>query len=353
MTLLEAMVAGRPIIATSIGSNRELAAQAEMAQLVPPGDPQALCNAVLRFVREPALRAQVGSNARALFESRYTETRMLRSYLQLYFDLIKLKCADETIATLPACTFAGLETPGRRLFCEVHSDASSDTGQLMARAATIHRAKATQISGRGGVIRKALASDLPGIVAIHQAAFRRFFLTRLGRDFLVRYYGLVLNYRAGIVLVSEKRGALQGFVSGFVDSSEFYRFMWSKRRMFVLPVLIAFVRHPSLGTKVLQGIQRIQTQATGGLMRSCELSSIAVAPVAAGSGLGMTLMRAFLAQAWSMDAQCVSLATDADDNERANALYRRAGFQHVRRFLHSKGRWMNEYVIQRVDAYNS
>ena len=48
-----------------------------------------------------------------------------------------------------------------------------------------------------------------------------------------------------------------------------------------------------------------------------------------------------------MEAQCVYLTTDADGNDAANAFYRDAGFQHTRRFLQRKGRWMNEYVIHR------
>jgi ribosomal protein S18 acetylase RimI-like enzyme len=83
------------------------------------------------------------------------------------------------------------------------------------------------------------------------------------------------------------------------------------------------------------------------LARSSELSSIAVAPEASGNGLGKTLVEAFLAKSWSMDAQCVYLTTDADGNDHANALYRETGFEHVRLFVQRKGRWMNEYVIHR------
>jgi ribosomal protein S18 acetylase RimI-like enzyme len=54
-----------------------------------------------------------------------------------------------------------------------------------------------------------------------------------------------------------------------------------------------------------------------------------------------------------MDAQCVYLTTDADGNEMANALYRKSGFQHTRRFLQRKGRWMNEYVIDRGEPKES
>jgi glycosyltransferase involved in cell wall biosynthesis len=95
MALLEAMAAGKPIIATSIGSQVEVASQADMAQLVPPADPEALCEAILRFARDPALMVRFGTNARVLFESHYTEERMLNAYMQLYFDLLKVKCPAE------------------------------------------------------------------------------------------------------------------------------------------------------------------------------------------------------------------------------------------------------------------
>ena len=195
------------------------------------------------------------------------------------------------------------------------------------------------------LVRQATAEDLPGIVTIHQKAFSTFFLTRLGNEFLRRYYALVLQYRAGIVLVSERCGVLEGFVCGFVEPPEFYRLMWRNKRIFALPALSALVRHPSLAGGMLYGVQRVQTSASKEPVRSCELSSIAVAPEAGGNGLGLALVQAFLAWARSMDAQCVYLTTDADGNEPANTLYRQVGFQHTHHFLQRKGRWMNEYVI--------
>jgi ribosomal protein S18 acetylase RimI-like enzyme len=204
--------------------------------------------------------------------------------------------------------------------------------------------------GRPGVVRKARVDDLPGIVAIHQKAFSRFFLTQMGSEFLHRYYQLVLNYRAGIVLVSEDCGSLLGFVCGFVDPAQFYRLMWRNRRIFARPALLALFHRPSLAANVLHGIQRIQASASQAPALSCELSSIAVAPDRGRSRLGNGLVEAFLAHAWSMEAQCVYLTTDAEGNEAANALYRKSGFQHARRFLQRKGRWMNEYVIHRAQA---
>ena len=203
--------------------------------------------------------------------------------------------------------------------------------------------------GRVSSVRQATTKDLPGIVIIHQKAFSNFFLTRLGGEFLRRYYALVLNYPAGIVLVSERSGMLDGFACGFVEPPEFYRLMWSNKRIFTLPALSALIRRPSLAAGVLYGVRRIQTSASKGPARSCELSSIAVAPEAGGNGLGKALVQAFVEQARSMDAQCVYLTTDADGNEPANALYRQVGFQHTQRFLQRKGRWMNEYVMNRIE----
>ncbi len=75
-----------------------------------------------------------------------------------------------------------------------------------------------------------------------------------------------------------------------------------------------------------------------------------MAPEAGGNGLGKALMNAFLARARAMDAHCVYLTTDAEGNDAANAFYRDVGFQHTRRFLQRKERWMNEYVIKGSDG---
>jgi ribosomal protein S18 acetylase RimI-like enzyme len=123
--------------------------------------------------------------------------------------------------------------------------------------------------------------------------------------------------------------------------------MWRNKRVFMLPALGAVLRNPSLTSKMLSGIQRVQTSAAQAQPVTCELSSVAVMPEVSGNGVGKSLVRAFLAHSWNMQAECVSLTTDADENDTANRLYRDTGFTVVRRFLQRKDRWMNEYVIQR------
>lgn len=339
IALLEAMSAAKPIIATNIGSHQELVSQGDIALLVPPADPQALCETILQMARDPILMARLGTRARALYEHRYTEARMLNEYRSLYSDLLKEKC--QALSVL------------KRLASDVRADECKKDSQSLADAAPPEtRSAMTQqenVTADWPGVRRATALDLLDIVRIHQKAFANYFLTTLGTDFLTRYYALVLNYRAGIVLVSERGGRLEGFACGFVDPSAFYRLMWRNRCAFVLPALSALLRQPSLAAGVLYGVRRIHTSATRESAKSCELSSIAVAPEASGNGLGKALIRAFTAQARSMAAECIYLTTDAEGNEQANMLYRHAGFQRTQRFLQRKGRWMNEYVINQLD----
>ncbi len=200
-----------------------------------------------------------------------------------------------------------------------------------------------------GLLRPAEENDLPEIVMLHERAFRKAFLTRLGSGFLHSYYRVALSYPARIFLISESGGKLEGFACGFLHPEEFYRLMRRRQWSFLIPMLLAVLRQPSLIARVIYRVESVRKPApeeSGGM---CELSSIAVVPEAAGKGIGKALIRAFLAQAWAMGAAQVYLSTDADHNEPVNAFYRKAGFHLQRRFGQYKGRLMNHYEMARPE----
>lgn len=91
IALLEAMAASKPIVTTSIGSNLEVVQDGVSAVLVPPKDPGALAEAIIRLYSNPQLRERLGSEARRVFEERYTEERMLQAYMDLYSMLFREK----------------------------------------------------------------------------------------------------------------------------------------------------------------------------------------------------------------------------------------------------------------------
>jgi len=91
ISLLEAMAAGKPIIASAIGSNREATGDGDAAYLVPVGSSDRLADAMVELARNPGKRAELGSRARRIWEERYTLARMHRQYIDLYYEALSAK----------------------------------------------------------------------------------------------------------------------------------------------------------------------------------------------------------------------------------------------------------------------
>jgi glycosyltransferase involved in cell wall biosynthesis len=66
--LLEAMAAGRAVVASSVGGIPELVVDGETGLLVPPGDAAALRHALQRMLDDPTLRRRMGAAGRKRVE---------------------------------------------------------------------------------------------------------------------------------------------------------------------------------------------------------------------------------------------------------------------------------------------
>jgi glycosyltransferase involved in cell wall biosynthesis len=82
--LLEAMAAHLPVVATRVGGIPEVLADEHNGLLVPPRDPRALADAILRLVRDPPLAARLAEAAWQTVVSRFSFDRMTRSFQDLY-----------------------------------------------------------------------------------------------------------------------------------------------------------------------------------------------------------------------------------------------------------------------------
>jgi glycosyltransferase involved in cell wall biosynthesis len=85
------MAMQRAVVATDVGGNNELIRDGATGLLVPPGDPQALCDAILRLLADPSLRASLGANAREFVSKDYSESSMISRYEALYRSLVSAK----------------------------------------------------------------------------------------------------------------------------------------------------------------------------------------------------------------------------------------------------------------------
>ncbi len=84
ISLLEAMAAGKPIIATDIIGNREVVRDGITGRLVPPADPPALARALLQLIGDPALAGRLGQQAQQHAIIHFSAERMIQETLELY-----------------------------------------------------------------------------------------------------------------------------------------------------------------------------------------------------------------------------------------------------------------------------
>ena len=84
LTLLEAMAAGLPVVATRVGGNPEVVAHGETGVLVPPGAPEALADAMVWMLRQPRARERMGLLARRRIEDCFHVRRTVDAYEQMY-----------------------------------------------------------------------------------------------------------------------------------------------------------------------------------------------------------------------------------------------------------------------------
>lgn len=84
ISVLEALAAGRPVIATNVGGIPEAIDDGKNGFLIPTGDPDSLASAMLRFIENPALIDRFGSAARNRVLKQYTVQRNLKELLVVY-----------------------------------------------------------------------------------------------------------------------------------------------------------------------------------------------------------------------------------------------------------------------------
>ncbi len=77
LSILEAMGAGLPVVATAVDGTPEAVVDGETGYLVPPADPAALATAVNRMLGDRVLAASMGRNGRARAEAHFSETALI------------------------------------------------------------------------------------------------------------------------------------------------------------------------------------------------------------------------------------------------------------------------------------
>jgi len=97
-TVLEAMASGLPVVATRVGGNPELVQDGVSGILVPVGDAEALGEAIMALLDDPATRRAYGTAAQARIQREFDWDNTVREYLGVYDAVLGKNSRDSTQA---------------------------------------------------------------------------------------------------------------------------------------------------------------------------------------------------------------------------------------------------------------
>jgi glycosyltransferase involved in cell wall biosynthesis len=89
--ILEAMAARKPVIATRVGGIPEAVVDDTTGLLVPPGDPEALANAILTLLQDPRRAETMGAAGRIRAEREFALERMIAETVRVYAEILGLQ----------------------------------------------------------------------------------------------------------------------------------------------------------------------------------------------------------------------------------------------------------------------
>jgi glycosyltransferase involved in cell wall biosynthesis len=87
-TILEAMACACPVLATRVGGNAELVDAGATGELVPPGDVEAMAQALAALAADPARAVRMGQAGRLRVEQHFSLQAMVGAYQDLYARLL-------------------------------------------------------------------------------------------------------------------------------------------------------------------------------------------------------------------------------------------------------------------------
>jgi glycosyltransferase involved in cell wall biosynthesis len=101
VSILEAMSMAKPVVATNVGSIREVVANGVTGYLVNPGDVAALADRVVELLDDPLRSVEMGSAARDVVSERWSVDAMVRRYERLIAGVYRTK-HPQTVPELTA-----------------------------------------------------------------------------------------------------------------------------------------------------------------------------------------------------------------------------------------------------------
>ena len=91
VAIIEAMAAAKPVVATRVGGVADVVEHDRSGLLVPPGNPDALADEIVRLAADPHERSRLGAAGRQSVVERFSPDRLVGDIERLYVDALARK----------------------------------------------------------------------------------------------------------------------------------------------------------------------------------------------------------------------------------------------------------------------
>ncbi len=325
--LIAYLLAARPVLAAvdPESDTQAFMQEARCGVCIPPANPEAMADAILKLRKDPESASVMGSNGRKYAEKRFSRSACVPDLIRLLESVRGKRTAE---ADPPAGDRSGAARP-------------PGSGEDARR-----RAPAEEPDADGFRIVPMAPEHVSAAVRVHLRSFPGFFLTFLGPRFLALFYSELLRDHGHVAFVAlDRSSSVSGLAVGVTRPSGFYRRLIMHRLLsFLLNSFPAAMRRPTVIPRLLRALRtpKDSKKLTGQAL----LMSMAVRPDVQSRGLGRRLLARFVDQLRVLGVESVCLTTDRDGNEPANQFYRRAGFSTSSVHQTPEGRWLNEYFLK-------
>jgi len=89
VAVLEAMAAGKPVVASAVGGLKESVLDGATGFSVPPSDAGAIADAIAKLISDPSMAKTYGLSGRARVREKFSLENMARLNEKLYYELVK------------------------------------------------------------------------------------------------------------------------------------------------------------------------------------------------------------------------------------------------------------------------
>jgi glycosyltransferase involved in cell wall biosynthesis len=96
LAMLEAMAAGKPVVATAVGGNPELVGQCQAGFLVGPADAGSLAEKIVELLQDPLLLQRFSEHGAKRICQLFSLEHMVDQYRGLYASLLAVKGGGES-----------------------------------------------------------------------------------------------------------------------------------------------------------------------------------------------------------------------------------------------------------------